>query len=268
MVDDNVITLPRPDVYDAETRAALVEYLLHLGDNGLILGHRLSEWCGHGPVLEEDIALSNIALDLIGQARLLLTRAGEIEGAGRDEDALAYHRDVDAFRNLLLAEEPNGDFAATIVRQFLFSAWAHELFDWLTGSKDAGLAAIAAKSLKEVTYHRRHAGEWLIRLGDGTEESKRRAQAALDDHWIFVDEMFMGLPADAGLIDAGIIPDPDSLRPDWEAMVERVLDEATLTKPDPGFRRAGGRWGEHSENLGYILAELQFLPRAYPDANW
>jgi ring-1,2-phenylacetyl-CoA epoxidase subunit PaaC len=219
-------------------------------------------------VLEEDIALTNIALDLIGQARLLLSHAGQLEGKGRDEDALAYRRDVADFRNHLLVEEPNGDFAMTIARQFLFSSWAYELFSWLGRSADPGLAAIAAKSLKEVTYHRRHAGEWMIRLGDGTEESKRRVQAALEDLWIFTDELFQGEPGDAFLIDAGIIPDPADLRAGWDAMVERVLEEATLTRPQPDFKRSGGREGHHSEHLGYILAEMQFLPRAYPDARW
>ncbi|MCR9218620.1 MAG: phenylacetate-CoA oxygenase subunit PaaC [Alphaproteobacteria bacterium] len=253
---------------DAGTQAIFVDYLLHLGDNGLILGQRLGEWCGHGPVLEEDIAMTNIALDLIGQARMLLTRAGEIEGAGRDEDALAYTRDALAFRNLLLVEQPNGDFALTMVRQFLFSAWSYELYRRLTASTDPGLAAIAAKAVKEAAYHRRHSGEWLIRLGDGTAESKRRAQDALDDLWIFTDEMFEAQPGDAALAAAGLIPEPSSLRPDWEAMVERVLAEATLTRPDPGFRREGGRTGRHSEYLGHILSELQFLQRAYPGAQW
>jgi ring-1,2-phenylacetyl-CoA epoxidase subunit PaaC len=267
MAESETIAAPTP-AHEAQMQASLIDYLLYLGDSNLILSHRLSEWCGHGPVLEEDIALTNIALDLIGQARLLLACAGEMEGQGRTEDTLAYKRDVTEFRNLLLVEEPNGDFAVTITRQFLFSAWGYELFSWLTHSKDAGLAAIAAKSLKEVTYHRRHAGEWMIRLGDGTAESKTRVQAALDDLWIFTDEMFQGLPSDAALIDAGIIPDPDSLRPGWDAMVDRVLVEAMLSKPAPDFRRDGGRLGRHSEALGFILADMQFLPRAYPDASW
>lgn len=256
------------DGLSAADRAAYVDYLLHLGDAGLILGHRLSEWCGHGPILEEDIALTNIALDLIGQARMLLTHAGRIEGEGRDEDALAYRRDVTDFRNPLICEQPNGDFAMTVARQFLVSAWAFELFSALERSSDPDLAAIAAKSLKEVSYHRRHAGEWLIRLGDGTQESKRRAQAALDDLWIFTDELFEPQAADRPLIDAGLIADAGTLRAAWDAMVDRVLTEATLVKPEADYPRGGGRTGAHSEHLGYILAELQFLQRAYPDAQW
>lgn len=256
------------EALSAADRAAYVDYLLHLGDAGLILGHRLSEWCGHGPILEEDIALTNVALDLIGQARMLLTHAGRIEGEGRDEDALAYRRDVTDFRNPLICEQPNGDFAMTVARQFLVSAWAFELFSALERSSDPDLAAIAAKSLKEVSYHRRHAGEWLIRLGDGTQESKRRAQEALDDLWIFVDELFEPQAADRPLIDAGLISDAATLRGPWDAMVDRVLAEATLVKPEADYPRGGGRTGAHSEHLGYILAELQFLQRAYPDAQW
>lgn len=255
---------------DAKTDSgtALVDYLLHLGDNGLILGHRLSEWCGHGPILEEDIATTNIALDLIGQARMLFSYAGAVEGKGRDEDTLAYRRDVLDFRNLLIAEQPNGDFAMTVARQFLFSAWQYELFSCLQNSTDEQLAAITAKSLKEVTYHRRHSGEWLIRLGDGTAESHARAQAALDDLWIFVDEFFHGGETERILAEAGICPDPATLRPGWTGMVDRVLAEATLEKPQADFPRWGGRDGYHSEHLGYILAEMQFLQRAHPDAQW
>ncbi|MEQ8602013.1 MAG: 1,2-phenylacetyl-CoA epoxidase subunit PaaC [Marivibrio sp.] len=261
-------TAPAAAGLSAADRTAYVDYLLHLGDAGLILGHRLSEWCGHGPILEEDIALTNIALDLIGQARMLLTYAGRVEGAGRDEDALAYRRDVTDFRNPLICEQPNGDFAMTVARQFLVSAWAYELFSALERSADPDLAGIAAKSLKEVSYHRRHAGEWLIRLGDGTDESKRRAQDALDDLWIFTDELFEPEDADRPLIDAGLVVDPATLRAPWEAMVDRVLGEATLDKPEAEYPRRGGRRGAHSEYLGYILADLQFLQRAYPDARW
>ncbi len=253
---------------DEATRAALFQYCLHLGDTSLILGHRLGEWCGHAPVLEEDIALTNVALDLIGQARLFLTQAGTFEGEGRNEDALAYHRDVLDFRNLLIAEQPNGDFAVTIARQFLVSAWQVELFGALSRSANADLAAIAAKSLKEVQYHRRHSGEWLVRLGDGTAESHRRAQDALDDLWIFVDEMFEGGAAEATLAAAGIAPDPASLRAAWDETVDAVLTQATLTRPEAPYPRSGGRDGIHSEHLGYILAEMQFLPRAHPDARW
>lgn len=250
------------------TREQHRDYLLRLGDTGLILGHRLSEWCGHGPILEEDIALSNIALDLIGQARLLYTHAGEIEGAGRDEDALAFTRDVLEWKNVLLAEQPNGDFAMTIARQFLIDCFHVELYTALSRSADEQLAAIAAKSLKEVTYHRRHSGEWVIRLGDGTDESHRRIQAAFDHLWIFVDELFETDALDDAAIASGIGVDLRRLRPAWDVMVDRVLAEATLTRPTADYPRSGGRTGEHSEYLGYILAELQFMQRAYPGMEW
>lgn len=253
---------------DEKTRTALFDYLLHLGDNSLILGHRLGEWCGHAPALEEDIALTNIALDLIGQARLFLSYAGKVEGKGRDEDALAYFRDVTDFRNLLLTEQPNGDFAVTIARQFLFSCWQVELFTALQKSPDEELASIAAKSLKEVSYHRRHAGEWLIRLGDGTDESRKRTQDALDDLWIFVDEMFTPTATERALMGRNIIPDPSSLRSAWNDMVSWVLKEAMLEEPAAEYPRHGGKEGAHSEHLGYILAEMQFLQRAYPGAEW
>lgn len=249
-------------------RRSLTDYLLRIGDTSLILGHRLSEWCGHGPILEEDIAMSNIALDLIGQARLLYTHAGQVEGEGRDEDALAFTRDVWDWKNLLLAEQPNGDFAVTMARQFLIDCYHVELFSALSKSKDAELAAIAAKSLKEVTYHRRHSGEWVIRLGDGTEESKTRVQKAFDDLWIFVDELFECDALETAMAEAGIGVDPSSLRPAWESMVDRVMAEATLVKPSVDFPRSGGRQGEHSEYLGFILAELQFMQRAYPGMEW
>lgn len=256
------------DDLDGALRDATVETCLILGDTALILGHRLGEWCGHGPQLEEDIALTNIALDLIGQARLFLSHAGALEGTGRDEDALAYRRDVTDFKNLLIAEQPNGDFATTVARQFLVAAWQVELYGELAESPDADLAAIAAKSLKEVRYHRRHAGEWLIRLGDGTDESHARARAALDDLWLFTEELFVPGAAERTLAEAGRYPDLAALRPAWDAMVDRVLGEATLTRPSVDYPRWGGRDGAHSEHLGYILADLQFLQRAYPDAEW
>lgn len=244
------------------------DVLLRLGDTGLILGHRLSEWCGHGPILEEDIALSNIALDLIGQARLLYAHAAAVEGKGRDEDAFAYTRDVLDWKNVLLAEQPNGDFAMTIARQFLIDCFHVELYGALSRSADDQLAAIAAKSLKEVTYHRRHSGEWVIRLGDGTEESHRRIQRAFDHLWIFVDELFEMDDLDEAAAATGIGIDLRGLRPAWQTMVERVLAEATLTRPAAEYPRGGGRTGNHSEYLGYILAELQFMQRAYPGMEW
>ncbi|MCG5238579.1 phenylacetate-CoA oxygenase subunit PaaC [Azospirillum doebereinerae] len=253
---------------DPETRQALFGYALRLGDTSLVLGHRLSEWCGHAPELEEDIALTNVALDLVGHARLLLAYAGEVEGEGRDEDRLAYRRDVLDYRNHLLAEQPNRDFGHTIVRQFLHDAWAVELYDRLAGSTDAGLAGIAAKAVKEVRYHVRHSGDWLIRLGDGTDVSHTRMRDALERLWPCTGEMFERDSAEDRLVAAGIAPDPAELRAAWNARVAAVLAEATLERPADGWMQKGGRRGEHSEHLGYLLAEMQFLPRAYPDAVW
>lgn len=246
-----------------------VEFLLRLGDNALVLGHRLSEWCGHAPVLEEDIAMTNVALDLIGQARLLYSHAGAVEGKGRDEDAIAYLRDVLDWRNCLLVEQPNGDFADTMARQFLFDVWNFEVFSALTKSTDEQLAAIAAKALKEVSYHRRHSGDWVIRLGDGTEESRSRMIAALDRVWGFTDELFQMDETDRAALQAGIGVDLEALRPAWEAYVGAVLAEAGLEKPAVTWSVKGGRTkGHHSEHLGYLLAELQFMQRAYPNSTW
>jgi len=239
-----------------------VEYLLRLGDNALILGHRLSEWCGHGPVLEEDIAMSNIALDLIGQATMWLGLAAKREGKGRTADDLAYKRDVLDWRNVLLVEQPNGDFADTMVRQFLFDCHHHALLSKLTGSADADIRDIAVKALKEVTYHRRHSGEWVIRMGDGTEESHGRAQAALDRLWGYTDELFEIDEIDQAMVASG------GFRGEWDGMVDTVLAEATLSRPEIAWSVNGGRRGVHTEHLGYLLAEMQFLPRAYPDARW
>ena len=246
----------------------LVEYLLRLGDTGLVLGHRLSEWCGHGPALEEDMALTNIALDLVGQARLFLTYAGEVEGKGRTEDDLAYLRDAYDYRNLLLVEQPNGDFAHTIARQFLFDAFNVGLMAELTGSRDDRLAAIAAKSLKEVTYHVRHSSEWVIRLGDGTGESRARTEAALDDLWAYTGEMFAMDDVDEAMVATGIGVDLAALKPDWDRRVDGVLAEATLARPADGWMQSGGKRGRHGEHLGHLLAEMQFLQRAYPGATW
>jgi ring-1,2-phenylacetyl-CoA epoxidase subunit PaaC len=233
---------------------ALFDRMLGLADDALILGHRLSEWCGHAPLLEEELALANIGLDLIGQARSLYDYAGIIEGEGRDQDALAYRRDAPQFRNLLLVEQPNGDFATTIARQFLYSAYAAPFWREMAGSGDATLAGIAAEAQHQAAYHLRHAGDWLVRLGDGTEESHRRAQDALDALWPYIGEMFGDGTA--------------SLRAEWGRTVDAVLAEATLTRPPDGWMQTGGRRGRHSEHLGYILAELQFLQRAYPGAQW
>ncbi len=250
------------------TETPLFAYALRLADNALILGHRLSEWCGHAPVLEEDLALPNMALDLIGQARSLYAYAGEVEGRGREEDALAYLRDAREFRNVLLVEQPNGDFAATIVRQLLYAAFAAPYFAALAQSSDTTLAAIAAKATKELAYHVRHCAEWTIRLGDGTDESHRRTQDAVEDLWPFVGELFEVDQIERALIETGIAADPAAVRPLWDRTIDDVLAEATLTQPQSDWMQTGGRTGRHSEHLGYILAEMQFLQRAYPGAKW
>jgi ring-1,2-phenylacetyl-CoA epoxidase subunit PaaC len=244
------------------------EYLLRLADDRLVLGHRLSEWCGHGPILEEDIALANISLDLIGQAAALLKLAGEIEGKGRTEDALAYFRDAIEFRNVQLVELPNGDFAATIVRQFLFDAWDVLVLERLTAAKHDVLAGIAAKALKEAKYHLRHTAEWVRMLGDGTAESHRRAQRALDDLWPYTAEMFLTDDVEREALGDGVGVDVASLKPRWRQTVDQVLAEATLVVPKDGFSPRGGRTGRHTEHLGHMLAEMQSLARAHPGATW
>jgi ring-1,2-phenylacetyl-CoA epoxidase subunit PaaC len=250
----------------AETSHLLL--LLRRADDSLVLAHRLSEWCGHAPMLEEDLALANIALDLLGQARALYTHAAEAEGRGRTEDDLAYLRDAPAFRNLLMAELPNGDFARTIARQFLFSAFMHPYWRAAQSSRDATFAAIAAKAEKELAYHLRHSAEWLIRLGDGTEESHRRSAEAIEELWPYTGEMFALDEAEREMIEAGIAPDPAALRPEWDATVARVLDQATLARPKDGWMQSGGRRGVHTEHLGHMLATMQHLQRAYPGAVW
>jgi ring-1,2-phenylacetyl-CoA epoxidase subunit PaaC len=246
----------------------LFAYTLRLADNALILGHRLSEWIGHAPALEEELALGNMGLDLIGQARAFYTYAGEVEGKGRDEDKLAYFRDAKDWRNVLLVEQPNGDFAATVIRQFLFAAYAHPLYAALSKSKDETLAAIAAKAEKEMAYHIRHSGEWVIRLGDGTAESHARAQGALDELYAYSNELFESDEIERALIEAGIAADPAGLRGEWDRTTGRVFAEATLKTPPQSFGQTGGRKGRHSEHLGYILADMQFLQRTYPGAQW
>lgn len=250
---------------------ALVEYLLRLGDDRLVLGHRLSEWCGHGPILEEDIALSNVSLDLLGQATMLLRLAGDAEGRGRDEDALAYFREVVEFRNCQLVELPKGDFAFTIARQFLFDVYAVVMLDALTASSHGELAAIAAKALKEAKYHVRHSGEWMLRLGDGTDDSHRRVQKAIDDLWRFTGELFAPDDVDRAMQAGGIGPDLAALRPTWESLVRDVVSRATLTIPNDPLRVAstrGGRTGSHTEYLGHMLAEMQIIARSHPGATW
>jgi ring-1,2-phenylacetyl-CoA epoxidase subunit PaaC len=246
----------------------LFDYALRLADDALLLGHRLSEWCGRAPTLEEDLALANIGLDLIGQARQLYAYAGEVEGTGRDEDRLAYLRQDREYRNLLLVELPNGDFACTIVRQLLYAAFMVPFWERLQASRDETLAAIAAKSLKEVLYHLRHAAEWVIRLGDGTEESRRRTEAALDELWPWTGELFEQDAAERALVEAGIAVNRASLKPAWDATVDEVLAQATLARPQDGWMQTGGRRGLHTEHLGYLLAELQHLQRSHPGASW
>jgi ring-1,2-phenylacetyl-CoA epoxidase subunit PaaC len=247
---------------------SLFEYLVRLGDDSLILGHRLSEWCGHGPILEEDIAMTNIALDHVGQATSILKYAGEVEGKGRNEDALAFLRFERDYKNVLLVEQPNGDFGMTMMRQFLFDAYRKLLYERLMTSSDKQLAAIAAKSLKETKYHLKHSAEWVIRLGDGTEESKKRVQDSLNTLWRYSDELFYSDAVDQELTEKGIIPALNGLREDWKKIVDDVLSEATLSLPDNGWKQSGGRIGKHSEHLGYILVELQYMQRAYPGMEW
>lgn len=249
--------------------AALFEFLLRMGDNTLILGHRLSEWCGHAPALEEDIALANIALDLTGQTQFWLGLAGEIEGEGRDADRLAFHRDVWDFRNLLLVEQPNGDFGQTMMRQFLFDAWHSLQLAALQNSSNSRVAEIAEKASKEVAYHLERSSETVIALGDGTEESHRRMQTALDLLWPYVGEMFVSDETDKTVVEAGIAPEPESLHSAYNTTLQHVMSEATLTLPDSDFAHLGGKTGRrHSEHLGHILPTMQWLQRAYPDATW
>jgi ring-1,2-phenylacetyl-CoA epoxidase subunit PaaC len=243
-------------------------YTLRLADDALVLGHRLSEWCGHAPVLEEDLALANMGLDLIGQARSLYAYAGEVEGRGRDEDALAYRRDAGEYCNLLLLELPKGDFAVTVVRQLLYAAFSHPFFEGLAKSRDSRLAAIAAKSAKELAYHVRHSGEWIIRLGDGTDESHQRAQQALDDLWPYTGEMFESDEVEQELIEAEIAVERARIRPHWQDALDPIFAEANLEIPANEWMQTGGRNGRHTEHLGHMLAEMQFLQRAYPDARW
>ena len=242
----------------------LVLTLLRRADDALVLGHRLSEWTGHAPLLEEELALANIALDLIGQARALYTEAGGL--TGQTEDQLAYLRDAPQWRNALIMELPNGDFAFTMARLLLVSAFALPFWRAACASSHSGIAAIAAKAEKETEYHLRHAAEWLIRLGDGTPESHRRAQDAVDSLWPYTGELFSG--DDREMVEAGVVPDPAALHPAWEATVAATLARATLTRPEDGWMQSGGRSGRHTEHLGHLLAELQFVQRAYPGATW
>ena len=247
---------------------ALFDFTLGLADDALVLGHRLSEWSSNGPTLEEDIALSNLGLDLIGQARLFYSYAAELEGKGRSEDDLAYFRDAAGFRNLLITELDIGDFALTMSRQFLYAAFVHPYFDAMTRSTDVRLAEIAAKAVKEMAYHVRHSAEWLIRLGDGTDESRRRAVAALEYVWGYPGEMFEMSAAERALVAAGVAPDRAALLPRWNATVDKVLGEATLKRPADRGMQSGGRRGVYTERLDHMLAEMQVLARQHPGAIW
>ena len=250
------------------TETPLVLYALRRADDALILGHRLSEWCGHAPAMEEDMALANMGLDLLGQARELYSYASDVEGKGNDEDKFAYLRDVRQYRNLLLLEQPNGDFARTMVRQFFYAAFADLYWRAMMKSSDATLAAIAAKSEKESAYHLRHSAEWMVRLGDGTEESHRRAQDAVDDLWAYTGEMFAVDESERALIERGVAVDPATLHPQWLTTVSDVVGEATLVLPKSGWMQQGGRSGKHSEHLGHLLSELQSMQRTFPGATW
>ena len=248
--------------------ASLVTALIGLADDHLILGHRLSEWCGHAPMLEEDLAMPNIALDLIGQARALYSYAGELEGAGRDEDALAFGRLERAYRNLLICELPNGDFAHTMLRQFYFGSFMQLFWQAAEQSADATLAAIAAKAVKEAEYHRRHCAQWVIRLGDGTDESARRMHEAVTLLAPYTGEFFIADPEASGAVAAGILPEVPTLQPAWQADIEQVFAAAKLALPQAVYAQKGGRRGLHTEAMGHLLAQLQFMQRSFPDMTW
>jgi ring-1,2-phenylacetyl-CoA epoxidase subunit PaaC len=252
----------------APAERARVEFLLRMGDNALVLGQRVAAWTGHAPVVEEDLALSNVALDLVGQARLWLAYAGECEGLGRDEDRLAFFRDANEYRNVLLVERPNGNYADTMARQFLFDAWHVELLRALAASRDERISAIAQKAEREVTYHLRRSGDWVIRLGDGTEQSHALMQAAVDDLWPYTGELFRSDEVERELAARGEGCELEGLHDAWSARVAAVLAEATLVRPKDGWMHAGGRRGRHSEHLSYLLAEMQSVPRAIPAERW
>jgi ring-1,2-phenylacetyl-CoA epoxidase subunit PaaC len=255
--------------YPAEVRQLLFHYVLQLADTSLILGHRLSEWCGHGPILEQDLAMANIALDLLGETRSLYQYAAELEGKGRTEDDLAYLRAAVEYRNPLLVEQPNGDFAHTIVRQFLFDNFHYPFLQQLKSSPDERLAGIAEKAVKEAAYHLKWSSEWIIRLGDGTPESRQRVEKAISSLWRYAAELTTPTATEKALQEVGIIPDYAALQPAMAAHLAHVLAEATLPTPAAStFALAGGKEGRHSEHLGYILTELQYVQRAYPGLTW
>lgn len=249
-------------------RDAKLQALLRLADDHLILGHRLSEWCGHAPMLEEDLAMPNMALDLLGQARVLYTYAAEVEGKGRSEDDFAYLRTEDEYCNLLLAERPNGDFAHTMLRQFYFAAFMENFWNSTLQSSDETLAGIAGKAVKEIAYHVRHTGEWIIRLGDGTKESHERMQAAVHELHPYVDELFVVDSVCEEMLQQKLLPDPQSLRSSWENTVGSVFAAAKISVPETCWPKHGGRQGRHGEEMGFLLAELQYMQRTYPGLAW
>jgi ring-1,2-phenylacetyl-CoA epoxidase subunit PaaC len=251
-----------------EKKQALFNYLLRLGDNAAILGHKLSEWCGHGPELEEDIAIINTALDLLGHARSIYTYAGEVEGKGRNEDDLAFLRIERDYKNALITELPNGHYGDTIARQFLFDQFNYLLFTELEKSTDETVAAIAAKSVKEIRYHLRRSTEWVLRLGDGTEESHNRIQESFNNVWAYTGDLFVQDESDTVVISEGIGPDLNSIQPIWREKVKAALAEATLITPEDGWMHSGSKEGRHTEHMGYILSELQYMQRTYPGCEW
>jgi ring-1,2-phenylacetyl-CoA epoxidase subunit PaaC len=266
-LQDQLFKTPIPD-YAPELRQLVLDYTLQLADSSFILGHRLSEWCGHGPILEQDLAMSNIALDLIGETRSLYQYAAELEGEGRSEDDQAYLRDAVEYKNPLLVEQPNGDFADTVMRQFIFDSFHYFFLQGLQKSSDQRLAAIAEKSLKEAAYHIKWSSEWVIRLGDGTEESKQRIEKAIENLWLFSGELFMMTATERALLEQGVIPDYSLVKKSWEGHVAKVFEEATLEVPQQVWMQSGGKEGRHTEHLGFILAELQYMQRTYPGLNW
>ncbi len=245
-----------------------VEFLIRLADDHLILGHRLSEWCGHAPTLEEDLAMPNMALDLIGQARVLYSEAGEAEGLGRDEDALAYLRRENEYRNVLLAEQPNQDFAHTMLRHFYFSVYMDLFWAECLTSQDEFIRSVAARASKEIAYHVRHCGEWIVRLGDGTAESHRKMQNAVDSLHPYTDELFLEDPVTEEAVSRRFVPAPGDLKDRWQEKVRIIFEKANLDYPAEYWPQGGGRRGRHGEEMGYILAELQFVQRAYPGMKW
>ncbi len=246
----------------------LKNYTLFLADNALILGQRLGEWCGHGPVLEQDIALTNISLDHLGQSRMLLQYAAKQVGNGATEDSLAFFRNEGEFRNLLITELPNNDWAYTLAKHFLFDTFNFFQYEFLMNSKDETIQAIARKAIKEIAYHAQFSAEWIIRMGDGTEESHQRVQNAIDELWMYTGELFVADSSSEAMTKAAVAPDYALLKEQWQEKVSQVLEIATLVKPEEGWMQKGGREGKHTEHMGYILAEMQHLPRTYPTAKW